>query len=164
MQQTEVREGTEVKHRELIIKSYPLRHNSFSAKVKQIVSKQLRVSDREVECVFYFGGGAEPCVSPESPVSPQRALTPCVAHARIRHSARVRSSRLLPAGSVTIGIIKNWLPQTVPWLTCIIEPESVGNLPRVKEAERNTLWLWTSFSETSHTQILTFASRCHSYT
>lgn len=33
MQHTEVRGGTEVKHRELLIKSYPLRHNSFSSKV-----------------------------------------------------------------------------------------------------------------------------------
>lgn len=89
--QTEVRGGIEVKHREL---RYPLRHNSFSAKggrVKQIASKLLRMSDREVESVSYFRG--------QSPVPPQRSLTPCatvcIAYARICHCARVRSSPLV---------------------------------------------------------------------
>lgn len=113
-------------------------------------SKLLWMSDREVEFVSYFRGQC-----------PERAC-PGLCQDPPLHTGPFPSSRLLPAGSVTIGIIKNWLPQTVPWLTCIIEPESVGNLPRVKEAERNTLWLWASFSETSHTHTNTH--KCHSYT
>ncbi len=98
----------------LIIKAYLLRHNSFAG---------VNCCGWAIEKWSLCGGAVPWATMPGS----------STAH------GSVPSSRLLPAGSVTIGIIKNWLPQTVPWLPCIIE--SVGNLPRVKEAERNTLWL-----------------------
>lgn len=124
-----VRGGVEAKR----LKTYLLRHNLFS-----LVNCCGWAIEKWSLCLIFGGSALCDCLYALCQDPPLR-------------TGPFPSSRLLPAGSVTIGIIKNWLPQTVPWLTCIIEPESFGNLPRVKEAERNTLWWWASFSETSHT-------------